>query len=107
MVRTFDGTSFIVYRRSALPTNHLFLYLRFITDTLNGLLVLRRQDERSAPLVSVTLANGYLRLYARNGIAEVDLIGDQIKVITLSRTFYIDTAFGCHSQAYVTLDLSR
>ena len=79
-MRTFDGTSFMVYRRSATPTKHLYLYIRFLSDTLNGLLVLRRQDEHSTPLASIGLANGYLRLYAKTETGEIDIIGDQIKV---------------------------
>ncbi|XP_072038328.1 uncharacterized protein [Amphiura filiformis] len=79
VIRTFDGTSFMVYRRSGVPTKHLFLYIRFLSETLNGMLVLRRVDEHNAPLVYIGLDNGYVKLFVRNGVAEIDLLGDQIK----------------------------
>ncbi len=77
----------MVYRRSAVPTKHMFLYIRFTSETLNGMLVLRRVDEHDTPLVYIGLEEGYLKLFVRSGVGEVNLIGDQIKVSVSGKVY--------------------
>eukprot|EP00057_Strongylocentrotus_purpuratus_P024299 XP_011678773.1 PREDICTED: uncharacterized protein LOC762375 [Strongylocentrotus purpuratus] len=63
----FDGSSFLIYRRSAHPARHLLIFLSFLPSDPHGLLVLRREEEWTQVVMMVRLVDAHVELYAEIG----------------------------------------
>lgn len=63
----FDGSSFLIYRRSAHPARHLLIFLSFFPSDPHGLLVLRREEEWTQVVMMVRLVDAHVELYAEIG----------------------------------------
>ncbi|XP_038064284.1 uncharacterized protein LOC119734796 isoform X2 [Patiria miniata] len=71
ILRTFDGSAFMMYHRAAAPSKLLLFYMRFMPSNPSSLLALRHDDVvHSEQMVTVGVANGHVRVYAKLGQAE-------------------------------------
>ncbi|XP_070579556.1 uncharacterized protein [Ptychodera flava] len=77
--RVFRGSSYLFYPATATPTRLLFIYVRFKSFALDGVLLMRKGPGRGMPVLAVGLINAYVELYLKIGSSAVKLMASQIR----------------------------